>query len=356
MLRPSSIFSLALVGARHRRARAEPHRLPGLRPFPQRNRDQRHANLSRPNRLPLNKFRISGKIEAFQHLALHLLCKRVHLVNSIIPRANEIPQLLLSRGSLHNPQHHIRHFLSISGPGRKRRADLRRHLFDNAIRNGARFVRSPHRIPENSSFIRSRLDNHRLNSLPRKLIAVSLRQRLHRKFASAIKSRRRKNNAPRPAANVHDHPATLPPHVRKHRAIHAHHAKKIRVHQPSRLFSSNRFLQPRKVVASIIDSHIKPPSLSHRPRDTALDGSIVRHIHLQHMHRQRLLLRQPTNLRSILSVPPAGIAHSSENRMPPPSQSLREKSPKPSASPSNKNHLLGTHNRSSLCAVAVNPV
>ena len=65
---------------------------------------------------------------------MHSLCEGVDLVDTEVLGADEIPQLLLSRGSLDNPQNRVRDFLSISGRGGKGRADLRGDFFDGAVR------------------------------------------------------------------------------------------------------------------------------------------------------------------------------------------------------------------------------
>ena len=75
-------------------------------------------------------------------------------------------------------------------------------------------------------------------------LAVRLGQRFERKFTGAIETRGRKNHAAGSAADVHEQAAALAPHVRKHRAIYAHRAKKIRVYHALRLFGGDRFGQP----------------------------------------------------------------------------------------------------------------
>src|SRR4030081_3523011 len=107
---------------------------------------------------------------------------------------------------------------------------------------GTGLVRSRHSIAKDRSLISAGFDNHGLNSLRGKFVAIGLGQRLECKFAGAIETPRRKNHAARSAADVHEHTATLAPHVRKHGAIYTHRTEKIRVHQTPRLFGGDSFL------------------------------------------------------------------------------------------------------------------
>src|SRR5260370_7028746 len=88
--------------------------------------------------------------------------------------ADEIPQLLLSRGSLDNPENRVRDFLSIAGRRGKCRVDLRRELFGSAIRSGASLVGSRHSTPKNRGLVLAGFDNHRFNSLRGNFVAVRL--------------------------------------------------------------------------------------------------------------------------------------------------------------------------------------
>src|SRR5579862_1843715 len=103
-----------------------------------------------------DKFGVGGKAHGFHHVGLHLLAESIDLVDSEASVADGIPQLLLSRGSLDNPQNRVRDFLSIAGTGGKHRAELRRDLLSSAIRSRAGLVGSRHRIAENGSLIGAR--------------------------------------------------------------------------------------------------------------------------------------------------------------------------------------------------------
>src|SRR5438552_12617320 len=118
------------------------------------------------------EFGVGSEAERFQNVGLHLLCEGVDLVDTDTLGANHIAQLLLSRGSLNNPQNGVRDFLSVAGRGGKCRVDLCGDLLDSAIRIGASLVGARQVIAENRSLILAGIDNHGFNSLPGKFVAV----------------------------------------------------------------------------------------------------------------------------------------------------------------------------------------
>ena len=179
--------------------------------------------------------------------------------------------------------------------------------------------------------------------MPGKFVAVRFGQGLERKFAGAIETHRRENHAAGDAADVHEHPAALAAHVREHRAIYAHRTKKIGVHQAPRLFGGDCFLQPRKVVAGIVDGHVDAAGFGDGGIHGLLHRGVVGYIQFKDVYRQRILLRQRADFRGILGVAASGVTHRRENSVPFASQRFGEQSAKAGAGAGDKNYLLGTH-------------
>ena len=77
---------------------------------------------------------------------------------------------------------------------------------------------------------------------------------------------------------MHEQAAALAPHVRKHRAIYAYRAEKIRVHQALRLFGGDRFGQSPQVIARVVDSHIDASCFGGGGIDGPAHRGIIGHI------------------------------------------------------------------------------
>src|SRR5207244_12721272 len=75
--------------------------------------------------VPFNWSATPWSLSLSLHDALPIFCKGVDLVDTDTSGANHIAQLLLSRGSLNNPQNDVRDFLRVAGRGGKCRVDLR---------------------------------------------------------------------------------------------------------------------------------------------------------------------------------------------------------------------------------------
>src|SRR6266481_8547036 len=195
--------------------------------------------------------------------------------------ANQIPQLLLSRRSFNNPENGVRDFLSIAGRRGKCCVELCRDLLDGTIRIGAGVVGSRYCIAENRSLISTGFDNHGFNSLPGKFVVVRLGQRLERKFGGAIETHGRSNDASSGAADVHEHAAALAPHMRKHGAIHANRAKKIRIHEMLGLFGGDSLCQPREEIAGVVDGDVDATGFGDGGLHSPFDRGVVGHIQLK---------------------------------------------------------------------------
>ena len=78
----------------------------------------------------------------------------------------------------------------------------------------------------------------------------------------------------------------MAPHVRKHGAIYANRSKKISFHKTPRLFGGDSFLQPREVVAGIVDGDVDAAGFGDGGIHSPLDRGIVGHIHLKDVNRQ----------------------------------------------------------------------
>jgi len=68
-------------------------------------------------------------------------------------------------------------------------------------------------------------------------------------------------NASSGAADVHEHAAALAPHMRKHGAIHANRAKKIRIHEMLRLFGGDSLRQPEREIRALAEKDSLPISV-----------------------------------------------------------------------------------------------
>jgi hypothetical protein len=136
--------------------------------------------------------------------------------------------------------------------------------------------------------------------------------------------------------------------VRKHGAIYAHRAKKIRVHQALRLFGCDSFLQPREVVAGVVDGYVDATGFGHSGIHSPLDRGLVGYIQFKDVDWQRILFSQHTDFGGILGVAASGVTHRRENRVPIASQSISEQSPETGAGAGDENHLLGIHDHPSL--------
>jgi hypothetical protein len=147
---------------------------------------------------------------------------------------------------------------------------------------------------------------------------------------------------------VHQQAFPVAAHVGKNRAIDAHAAHEIRVHDLLGLLGGDGFGETHEPVAGVVDGDVDAAGLSDGSADSEFDGSITRDVAFQRENGERFPSGESEKIGGIFGVLALRVAHGGEDGVAVAREGFGKEPPEAGAGTRDKNYLFGIHGGASV--------